>query len=179
MRSAPGAARVTSSPTSPMLRAVGAGVKQAVAARGPIDHSDRECRRRGERAVCEGPVADSSSDMFDLNVMGVVHCRAGGDRRHGRSAGPAASSPMASTAGLKGYAYVSAYCAAKHAVVGLVRSLAQETAKPGVHRECRVPRLHRHRSGAREPRPDHEPRPAARARTRMARHAEGQAARRA
>jgi NAD(P)-dependent dehydrogenase (short-subunit alcohol dehydrogenase family) len=35
---------------------------------------------------------------------------------------------VASTAGLKGYPYVSAYSAAKHAVVGLVRSLALELA---------------------------------------------------
>jgi NAD(P)-dependent dehydrogenase (short-subunit alcohol dehydrogenase family) len=35
---------------------------------------------------------------------------------------------VASTAGLKGYAYVSAYVAAKHAVVGLVRALALELA---------------------------------------------------
>lgn len=39
---------------------------------------------------------------------------------------------IASTAGLRGYAYASAYAAAKHAVVGLVRSLAQETARSGV-----------------------------------------------
>jgi NAD(P)-dependent dehydrogenase (short-subunit alcohol dehydrogenase family) len=39
---------------------------------------------------------------------------------------------IASTAGLKGYPYVSAYCAAKHALVGLTRSLAVETAKRGV-----------------------------------------------
>ena len=39
---------------------------------------------------------------------------------------------ISSTAGLKGYGYVSAYCAAKHAVVGLTRSLALETAKKGV-----------------------------------------------
>ena len=39
---------------------------------------------------------------------------------------------VASTAGMKGYAYVSAYCAAKHGVVGLTRSLAQELAKSGV-----------------------------------------------
>jgi 3-hydroxybutyrate dehydrogenase len=39
---------------------------------------------------------------------------------------------MASTAGLRGYGYVSAYCAAKHAAVGLVRSLALETARTGV-----------------------------------------------
>ncbi len=39
---------------------------------------------------------------------------------------------VASTAGLAGYAYVSAYCAAKHGVVGLTRALALETAGKGV-----------------------------------------------
>jgi len=36
---------------------------------------------------------------------------------------------VASVAGLKGYAYVAPYAAAKHGVVGMVRSLAQEVAK--------------------------------------------------
>jgi NAD(P)-dependent dehydrogenase (short-subunit alcohol dehydrogenase family) len=39
---------------------------------------------------------------------------------------------VASTAGLTGYGYVSAYCAAKHGVIGLTRSLAIELAKSGV-----------------------------------------------
>jgi len=39
---------------------------------------------------------------------------------------------VASTAGLVGYPYVAAYCAAKHGVVGLTRSLALETAKSGI-----------------------------------------------
>jgi NAD(P)-dependent dehydrogenase (short-subunit alcohol dehydrogenase family) len=39
---------------------------------------------------------------------------------------------VASTAGLAGHAYVSAYCAAKHGVVGLTRSLAAEVARSGV-----------------------------------------------
>ena len=39
---------------------------------------------------------------------------------------------VASTAGLKGYAYVAPYAAAKHGVVGLVRSLALEIAKSGI-----------------------------------------------
>lgn len=39
---------------------------------------------------------------------------------------------IASTASLKGYAYAGAYAASKHAVLGLVRSLALETAKTGV-----------------------------------------------
>ena len=39
---------------------------------------------------------------------------------------------LASTAGLKGYAYVSAYCAAKHGLVGMTRALALETARNGI-----------------------------------------------
>ncbi len=39
---------------------------------------------------------------------------------------------IASTAGLTGYAYVSAYTAAKHGVIGLTRSLALELAKTGI-----------------------------------------------
>jgi NAD(P)-dependent dehydrogenase (short-subunit alcohol dehydrogenase family) len=39
---------------------------------------------------------------------------------------------IASTAGLKGYPYVAAYCAAKHGVVGLARALGLELAASGV-----------------------------------------------
>jgi 3-hydroxybutyrate dehydrogenase len=39
---------------------------------------------------------------------------------------------VASTAGLKGYAKVAPYAAAKHGVVGLVRSLALEVARKGI-----------------------------------------------
>ncbi len=47
-------------------------------------------------------------------------------RRHGRIVN------VASTAGLKGYAYVSAYVAAKHGLVGLTRAVALEVAARGV-----------------------------------------------
>lgn len=39
---------------------------------------------------------------------------------------------IASTAGLVGYRYVTAYCAAKHGVIGLTRALAMEVAAHGV-----------------------------------------------
>jgi NAD(P)-dependent dehydrogenase (short-subunit alcohol dehydrogenase family) len=69
--------------------------------------------------------------MIAVNLMGVVHAahaviRPMTERRQGRIVA------IASTAGLKGYSYVSAYCAAKHAVVGFVRALALEVAASGV-----------------------------------------------
>jgi len=39
---------------------------------------------------------------------------------------------IASTAGLTGYAYVAAYCAAKHGLIGLTRALARELARTAV-----------------------------------------------
>jgi NAD(P)-dependent dehydrogenase (short-subunit alcohol dehydrogenase family) len=39
---------------------------------------------------------------------------------------------IASTAGLKGYAYVAPYVAAKHGLIGLMRALALETAHAGI-----------------------------------------------
>lgn len=39
---------------------------------------------------------------------------------------------IASTAGLKGYTRIAAYCAAKHGVIGFTRALALETARTGV-----------------------------------------------
>jgi len=39
---------------------------------------------------------------------------------------------VASTAGLKGYPYVAAYVAAKHALIGLTRALATETVRDGI-----------------------------------------------
>ena len=69
--------------------------------------------------------------MMDVNFMGVVFAAQAVlpgmvARKSGRIVA------VASTAGLKGYGYVSAYAAAKHAVIGLVRSLALEVAAKGV-----------------------------------------------
>lgn len=69
--------------------------------------------------------------MLDVNFMGVVtsfHAALPSmkDRGYGRLIA------IASTAGLRGYPGVSAYSAAKHAVIGLVRSLALEYATTGI-----------------------------------------------
>jgi len=81
------------------------------------------------------PFAKSDAALFrrmmDVNFMGVVHSIQAAlpsmkSRPYGRIIA------VASTAGLKGYAYVSAYAAAKHAVIGLVRSLAVELASTNI-----------------------------------------------
>jgi len=81
------------------------------------------------------PFAKSDAALFrrimDVDFMGVVHAiqavlPAMKERPYGRIVA------VASTAALKGYAYASAYSAAKHAVVGLVRSLALELANTRV-----------------------------------------------
>jgi 3-hydroxybutyrate dehydrogenase len=105
--------------------AIGAAIAEA-AARQPIDILIANA------GIAESaPFGKSDAALFrrmvDVNLMGVVHAvqavlPAMKDRRYGRIVA------VASTAGLKGYAYVSAYSAAKHAVVGLVRSLALELA---------------------------------------------------
>lgn len=65
--------------------------------------------------------------MLDVNLAGVFNvwkAALPGMKATGRGRLIA----VASTAGLKGYPYVSTYCAAKHGVVGLTRALALELA---------------------------------------------------
>jgi NAD(P)-dependent dehydrogenase (short-subunit alcohol dehydrogenase family) len=66
-------------------------------------------------------------EMIDVNLGGVYRCtRAALPALLEAPAGRVVN--VASTAGLIGYAYVSAYCAAKHGVIGLTRALALELA---------------------------------------------------
>ncbi|HEY8565033.1 MAG TPA: SDR family NAD(P)-dependent oxidoreductase [Beijerinckiaceae bacterium] len=86
-------------------------------------------------AAVSAPFAKSDAALFrqmlDVNLMGTVNV-AQAVLRPMRERGFGRVVAVASTAGLKGYPYVTAYCAAKHAVVGLVRALALETARTGV-----------------------------------------------
>jgi NAD(P)-dependent dehydrogenase (short-subunit alcohol dehydrogenase family) len=69
--------------------------------------------------------------MLDVNLIGTFLCsRAALPDMFEAGFGRIVN--VASIAGLKGAAYVSAYCAAKHGVVGLTRALALETATKGI-----------------------------------------------
>ena len=82
-----------------------------------------------------GPFLRLGEDAFErqlaLNLMGTVRLTRAvlpgmAERGFGRVIN------IASTAGLKGYAYVCAYVTAKHAVIGFTRALALEMATSGV-----------------------------------------------
>ena len=71
--------------------------------------------------------------MLDVNLTGAfLSVRAALGDLTRQEAGTRRIVLVASTAGLKGYPYVAAYCAAKHGVVGLARALAAELAPTGV-----------------------------------------------
>jgi 3-hydroxybutyrate dehydrogenase len=69
--------------------------------------------------------ADQWQRMIDINLTGVFNTFKAG-LEHMTGAGWGRMIAIASTAGLQGGGYISAYSASKHGVVGLVRSLAIE-----------------------------------------------------
>lgn len=83
-------------------------------------------------AVPFGRLTDQQWDeTLAVNLTGVYNCtKAVIDGMLDKGGGRIVN--IASTAALTGYAYVSAYCAAKHGVLGLTRALALEYATRGI-----------------------------------------------
>jgi 3-hydroxybutyrate dehydrogenase len=109
---------------------VQAAVQESVSRYGPID-----LMIANAGGASSAPFMKSGPEIFrkmlDVNLLGVTNVAQAvlssmTERGFGRIVA------VASTAGLKGYPYVSAYCAAKHAVIGFVRALALETARTDV-----------------------------------------------
>jgi NAD(P)-dependent dehydrogenase (short-subunit alcohol dehydrogenase family) len=109
---------------------VQAAFDTARAARGPITLL---VNNAGQAA--SAPFAKTSLELWQrmlaVNLTGTFLCAQAAlpdmlAAGHGRIVN------IASTAGQKGYAYVSAYSAAKHGVIGFTRSLALELARKGI-----------------------------------------------
>jgi NAD(P)-dependent dehydrogenase (short-subunit alcohol dehydrogenase family) len=112
------------------IKAVDNGIKQAVAARGPVDLLIANAGTAVAVPFAKA-TADQFRDMFELHVLGMLHpvqaVLAGMiERGFGRIVA------IASIVGLRASPNVAPYTTAKHAMVGLVRSVAVETAGSGV-----------------------------------------------
>ncbi|PWC41707.1 SDR family NAD(P)-dependent oxidoreductase [Azospirillum sp. TSO22-1] len=131
----------TRAPLDALAEEIGASVLQAdvtddaafarvFAAAGPVDVLVNNAGAaatapfvRTDRALWDSMLAVNLTSVFTgckLALPGMV------ERGWGRIV------TVASTAGLRGYAYCAAYAAAKHGVIGLTRTLALETARAGV-----------------------------------------------
>jgi len=110
--------------------AVHAVVKHAASARGPIDILVANAGTAKTAPFIKAS-PDLFREMFDQHVLGMVHpVQAVLASMIGRSFGRIVA--VASIASLKAFPNTAPYTTAKHAMLGLVRSIALETAKTGV-----------------------------------------------
>ena len=104
--------------------------ESAVRARGPV-HVLVNNAGYATAASFQETTLDEWRRVIDMNLTGTFLCT----QRvlpAMLAAGEGRVINIASTAGLRGYTRVAAYCAAKHGVVGLTRALAAETKHTGV-----------------------------------------------
>jgi NAD(P)-dependent dehydrogenase (short-subunit alcohol dehydrogenase family) len=111
---------------------VAAMADAARAAHGPIDILVANAGAAESAAIAKVDLAHWQR-MLDVNLTGAfLTVRAALPDLIRKDASVKRIVFIASTAGLKGYPYVAAYCAAKHGVVGLARALAAELAPRGI-----------------------------------------------
>lgn len=117
--------------------AVQAAVRQAQAQLGPIHILVNNAGQAQSQPFARTDAA-LWQHMLDVNLSGTFHVTQavlpGMIDAASQSGGgtPGRIINIASTAGLMGYAYVSAYVAAKHGVVGLTKALALELARKNI-----------------------------------------------
>jgi len=105
-------------------------LRDAIATLGPCDILVNNAGAAISKPFMKHTAADFHA-MLQVNLMSVVTaCQTVLPAMRAQGFGRILN--IASTAGLKGYAYVTAYVAAKHALVGFTRALAQETVKDGI-----------------------------------------------
>ncbi len=110
--------------------AVASAFEAARAAQGPVTVVIANAGAASSKPFAKMTAADLD-EMTSVNLLGVFNVwqAALADMK---AAGEGRMIAIASTAGLKGYPYVSGYCAAKHGVVGLTRALSLELASTGI-----------------------------------------------
>ncbi|MFM8755951.1 MAG: SDR family NAD(P)-dependent oxidoreductase, partial [Limnohabitans sp.] len=113
---------------------VQAAVQQAQARFGPVNILVNNAGQAHSAPFAKTDVA-LWQQMLNVNLSGTFHVTQAvlaGMQDAAAMGTPGRIINIASTAGLMGYAYVSAYVAAKHGVVGLTRALALEMARKNI-----------------------------------------------
>jgi len=108
-------------------QAVRQALERAAQTFGPVDILINNAGQARSAATHRAP-EELWHSMLAVNLTGTYYCiravlPAMLERKFGRIVN------VASTAGMRGYPYVAAYCAAKHGVIGLTRALALEVAQ--------------------------------------------------
>jgi NAD(P)-dependent dehydrogenase (short-subunit alcohol dehydrogenase family) len=133
-------AAVAALPASAKAFGVGCDVTDAAAVRAAIgaareQHGPIEILVNNAGQAASAPLRRTDDDLWQrmlaVNLTGTFLC-ARAALPDMLAAGRGRIVNIASTAALRGYAYSSAYSAAKHGVLGLTRSLALEVARSGV-----------------------------------------------
>jgi NAD(P)-dependent dehydrogenase (short-subunit alcohol dehydrogenase family) len=123
-------ARVTIIHRATVDVADGGAVARAFAAMGRVDILVNNAGQAGSAPFAKTDHA-LWRRMLSVNLDGTYYCMQAALPGM-REAGWGRIVNIASTAGVVGYRYVSAYCAAKHGVVGLTRAVALEVATLGI-----------------------------------------------
>ena len=114
--------------------AVHAAVQQAEASLGPVNILVNNAGQAHSAPFSKTDAALWQS-LLEVNLSGTFHVTQAvlpAMLAAAQSGTPGRIVNIASTAGLKGYAYVAAYVASKHGVVGLTKALAIELARKGI-----------------------------------------------
>ena len=114
--------------------AVQAAAQQAQAQLGPVNILVNNAGQAQSQPFVRTDAA-LWQQMLDVNLSGTFHVTQAvlaGMLEAAGTGTPGRIVNIASTAGLMGYAYVSAYVAAKHGVVGLTKALALELARKNI-----------------------------------------------
>jgi 3-hydroxybutyrate dehydrogenase len=112
------------------LQAVSRGFDAAAESFGPVDILINNAGK-AQSAPLQRTSEELWHSLIAVNLTGAYHgIRAVLPTMLERKFGRIVS--IASTAGLRGYPYVAAYCASKHGVIGLTRALALEVAQRNI-----------------------------------------------
>jgi NAD(P)-dependent dehydrogenase (short-subunit alcohol dehydrogenase family) len=110
---------------------VAALVRRAVHEFGRLDVAFNNAGALGSKAALAEQDLEEMAFLFDVNVKGVFYCMKYEIEQMLRTGGGAIVN-NSSISGLRGFAGLSLYGAAKHAVVGLTRAAALDYAKKGI-----------------------------------------------